>query len=85
MVLVGEVIEAVVGATVSSVKVTAVPVKVLPAMSVAFACTVYVVLTCEAHAGIVTLLVHTATVLLVVALCVVARLATVACQADPVQ
>jgi hypothetical protein len=74
-----------VGAVASSVKVMAVPVKVLPALSVAVACTVYVPLVCEDHVGSVALLVHVTAVLLVVALCVVARLKTAACQAVPVQ
>ena len=66
-------------------KLAAVPVKVFPALSVAFACTVYVPSLSDAHVGIVALLVHVAAVLPVVALWVVARLTAVACQAEPVQ
>ena len=66
-------------------KLAAVPVKVLPALSVAVACTVYVPSLSDAHVGIVALLVHVAAVLLLVAPCVVAKLATPACQAEPVQ
>ena len=81
----GVVTDAVTGAVLSSVKVMAVPLKVLPTLSVAFACTVYVPSPSDAHVGNVALLVHVAAVLLVVALCVVARLAAPACQAEPVQ
>ena len=74
-----------VGLVRSRVKLTALPVSVLPALSVAFACTVYVPAVCDDHVGRVTLSVHVAEVLPVVALCVVARLETPACQAEPVQ
>src|SRR5438128_2090511 len=56
-----------------------------PTLSTAVAATVYVPSTCEAHAGMVALLVQTAAVLPVVAVCVVARLKTANCHADPVQ
>jgi len=81
----GVVTVAVAGAVLSNVKVTALPAKVLPALSVAVAVTVYVVSVCEDHVGIAALLVHAAAVLSVVALCVVARFATATCQAEPVQ
>src|SRR5439155_23713286 len=45
----------------------------------------YVPSVCEDHVGRVTLSVHAATVFPVVALCVVARLKTATCHADPVQ
>src|SRR5207249_11898583 len=57
----------------------------LPTLSVAFACTVYVASACEDHVGMVAVLVHDAVVFPVVALCVVARLKTADCQAEPVQ
>ena len=85
MPLVGVVTDAVIGLVLSSVNVTAAPVNVLPALSVAFACTMYVPSVCEDHVGRVTLSVHAAAVFPVVALCVVARLKTAACQAEPVQ
>ena len=82
----GVVTEVAVGGALSSVKVMALPVKVFPTLSVAFACKVYVLPSLsDPHAGIVALLVHAAAVLPVVALWVVARLATPACQAEPVQ
>ena len=81
----GVVTDAVIGAVPSRVKVTAVLVPVFPTLSVAFACTMYVPSVCEDHVGIVALLVHAAAVFPVVALCVVARLKTAACQAEPVQ
>ena len=56
-----------VGTVLSRVKVMAVPVKVLPAASVAFACTVYVPSVCVDHVGSVALLVHVTAVLPVVA------------------
>jgi hypothetical protein len=83
--LAGVVTDAVTGAVLSRVKVMALPVNVLPTLSVAFACTVYVPSLSDAHVGIVPLLVHAAAVLLVVALWVVARLTAAACQAEPVQ
>ena len=83
--LAGVVTDAVAGAVLSKVKVTAVPVKVLPTLSVAFACTVYVASGCEDQVGSVALLAHAATVFPVVALWVVARLNAAACQAEPVQ
>ena len=83
--LAGVVTDAVIGAVESKVKVTAAPVKVFPALSVAFACTVYVPCVCEAHVGQVTLLVQVTTVLSDVAVCVAARLKTATCQAEPVQ
>src|SRR5207249_6078837 len=61
------------GVVLSSVKVTAAPAELLPTLSVAIACTVYRPSACEAHAGNVALLVHTAVELLFVAVCVVAR------------
>ena len=64
----GVVTVAVVGAVLSSVKVTALPVNVLPALSVAFAVTVYVPSVCEDQVGSVALLVQVAAVLPVVAL-----------------
>src|SRR5437870_1181626 len=81
----GVVTDAVVGAVPSRMKVTAVLVPVLPTLSVAFACTVYVASACEEHVCMVAVLVHAAAVFPVVALCVVARLKTAACQAEPVQ
>ena len=81
----GVVTDAVVGAVLSSVKVTAVLVPVFPTLSVAFACTVYVASACEDHVGMVAVLVQLAVVFPVVALCVVARLKTADCQAEPVQ
>ena len=83
--LAGVVTDAVAGAVLSSVKLTALPVKVLPALSVAFAVTVYVPSACEDQVGIVALLVHVAGVLPVVALCVVAKLETPDCHVVPVQ
>ena len=83
--LAGVVTDAVAGAVLSSVKLTALPVKVLPALSVAFAVTVYVPSVCEDQVGIVALLVHVAAVLPVVALCVVAKLETPDCHVVPVQ
>jgi hypothetical protein len=80
----GAVTDAVIGAVLSKVKVT-VLVPVFPTVSVAVTCTVYVASTCEDHVGSVALFVHVAAVLLVVALCVVARLTAAACQAEPVQ
>ena len=74
-----------VGAVRSSVKVTAVPVTVLPVLFVAFACTLYVPSVCEDHVGRVALLVQAAAVPPVVAVWVVARLKTPDCQAEPVQ
>ena len=65
--LAGVVTDAVAGAVLSSVKETAVPVKVLPTLSVAFACTVYVPSLWEDQVGKVALLVHVTAVLLVVA------------------
>lgn len=59
--------ELTVGTVLSKVKVIAVPVKVFPALSVAFAWTVYVVSTADDQVGSVPLLVHEADVLLVVA------------------
>src|SRR5437016_2902659 len=85
--LAGVVTDAVAGAVLSKVKVTAVPVpvKVLPTLSVAFACTVYVASGCEDQVGSVALLAHVAAVLPVVALCVVAKLETPDCHVVPVQ
>src|SRR5437667_454559 len=83
--LAGVVTEAVAGAVLSSVKLTAVPLKVLPTLSVAFTCTVYVPSLSDAHVGNVALLVHVAAVLPLVATWVVARSAAPACQAEPVQ
>ena len=54
----GVVTDAVTGAVLSSVKVMAVPLKVLPTLSVAFACTVYVPSPSDAHVGNVALLVQ---------------------------
>src|SRR5437762_2677294 len=73
------------GAVLSSVKLTALPAKKLPDLSVAVACTAYVPSLCDAHVGRVALSVHVTAVLLVVAPWIVGRLATPACQADPVQ
>ena len=81
----GVVTDAVIGAVLSRMKVTAVLVPVFPTLSVAFACTVYVASACEDHVGMVAVLVHDAVVFPVVALCVVARLKTADCQAEPVQ
>ena len=64
----GAVTDAVTGAVLSRVKLTAPLVNVLPTMSVAVAFTVYVPSLCEAHVGNVALLVHVAAVLPVVAL-----------------
>jgi hypothetical protein len=72
-------------AVLSSVKVTAVPVKLFPDLSVAVAWALYVPSTCDAQTGIVALLVQVAAVLPVVALCVVARLNTLTCQVEPFQ
>ena len=83
--LAGVVTEAVVGAVLSNVKVIAVPAKVLPAASVAVACTVYVPSTADDQVGKVAVFVQVAAVFPVVALCVVARLKTADCQAEPVQ
>ena len=83
--LVGVVTDAVVGAVLSNVKVLAAPAKVLPAASVAVACTVYVPSTADDHVGKVAVFVQVAAAFPVVALCVVARLETATCQADPVQ
>ena len=83
--LAGVVTDAVAGAVLSSVKLRALPVKVLPALSVAFAVTVYVPSVCEDQVGSVALLVHVAAVLPVVALCVVAKLETPDCHVVPVQ
>jgi hypothetical protein len=77
--------DAVAGAVLSSVKLTAAPVKVFPALSVAVAWTVYVPSLCDAHVGKVALLVQVAAVLPVVALWVAARLKAVLCQAEPFQ
>src|SRR5438876_852014 len=65
--LAGVVTDAVAGAVLSKVKVTAVPGKVLPTLSVAFAVIVYVPSVCEDHVGSVALLVHVTAVLLVFA------------------
>ena len=65
--LAGVVTDAVAGAVLSRVKVTALPVKVLPTLSVAFAVIVYVPSVCEDHVGSVALLVHVTAVLPVVA------------------
>src|SRR5437667_1619 len=73
------------GAVLSRVKLTALPVNVLPTLSVAVACTVYAPSLSDAHVGSVALLVHAAAVVPAVALWVVARLEMPACQADPVQ
>src|SRR5436309_1741949 len=83
--LAGVVTDAVTGAVLSRVKVIALPVKALPTLSVAFACTVYVPSPSDAHVGNVALLVHVAAVLPLVATWVVARSAAPACQAEPVQ
>src|SRR5438093_13342520 len=64
----GAVTDAVTGAVLSRVKLTAPLVNVLPTMSVAVAFTVYVPSLCEAHVGSVALLVHVAAVLPVVPL-----------------
>src|SRR5437660_1253386 len=79
--LAGPVTDAVIGAVLSSVKLTALPVNVLPTLSVAVARTVYTPSLSDAHVGSVALPVHAAAVLLVVALWVVARFETDACQA----
>src|SRR5438552_223874 len=63
----GVVTEAADGTVLSSVKVTAVPVKLLPVLSVAFAWIVYVASACDAHVGRTALLVHVAAVPLLVA------------------
>src|SRR5438128_7359580 len=55
-----------------------------PTLSTAVAATVYVPSTCEAHAGMVALLVQMAAVLPVVPLWVVARLKAADCHARPV-
>src|SRR5437899_2136210 len=69
-----------------SLKVMALPGKVLPAWSAAVACTVYVLSLWDDQVGRVPApLVHVAAVLPVVALWVVTRLVTPACQAEPVQ
>ena len=81
----GVVTDAVVGAVLSRVKLTDAPVAVLPALSVAVACTVYVPSFWEDHVGRVAALVQAATVLLVVAALVAPRLKTADCQAEPVQ
>jgi len=81
----GVVTDAAVGAVLSNVKVTAVPVKVLPALSVAVACTVYVASTCDAQVGRVALFLHVTTVFPVVALLVAARANAPVCQVMPVQ
>src|SRR5437867_1904864 len=81
----GVVTDAKVGAEFSSVKVTALPVKVFPSLSVAVARTVYVPSLSEAQVGMVTLLVHAAAVPPLVVPCVVARFATPACQPGPFQ
>ena len=73
------------GVTLCKVKVIALPVKVLPTLSVAVACTLYVPSLSAAHVGKVTLLVHVAAVLPLVAAWVAARLKTPDCQAEPVQ
>src|SRR5207244_10977799 len=77
--------EAVVGAVLSSAKVAAAPVNVLPARSVAVACTAYVPSVCKAHVGKVALLVHDVDPPPGVAAWVVARLATPDCQVAPFQ
>src|SRR5439155_1403450 len=64
----GVVTDAVIGPAPSRMKVTAVLVPVLPTLSVAFACTVYVASACVDHVGSVALLVHVTAVLLLVAL-----------------
>src|SRR5437763_4133828 len=81
----GVVTEAVAGAVLSRVKLTAAPVKVLPSLSVAVACTVYVPSPWEAQLGKVALLVQVAAVLPLVALLVAVRLKAAACQAETVQ
>src|SRR6185369_7013868 len=74
-----------VGVTLSNVKVTAAPVKVFPALSVALACTVYVPGVCADQVGRAVLLVHAAAVSLLVAEWVLARLTTATCQVVPFQ
>jgi hypothetical protein len=70
-----------VGAMAPVLNVTALPVKVFPALSLAVALTVYAAGGSDDHTGRVTLSVHVVAVPDVVALFVVARLNTVACQA----
>src|SRR5207247_10814965 len=76
--LAGVVTVAVAGAVLSRVNVTALLARVLAALSVTVAVTVYVVSVCDDHVGIVALLVHAAAVLSVVAVCVGVRFATTA-------
>src|SRR5205085_9500525 len=81
----GLVTVAVVGAVLSRVKLTAVPLKVLPTLSVAVAWMLKVPSASVAQVGRATLLVQAAVVPLVVALWVAARLKTADCQVEPFQ
>src|SRR5689334_14888878 len=78
-------VDGAVGAELSRVKLTATPLKVLRALSVAVACTVYVPSASDAQVGIVTLLVQVVAALLVVAVLVAPRVAAPDCQDKPVQ
>src|SRR5439155_24015925 len=77
--------EGVAGGVLSSVKVAALPVKPLPALSVAVACAVNVPSLSNDQSGNATLLVHVREVLPVVAVCSVGRSTAPDCQAEPCQ
>src|SRR5204863_256673 len=81
----GVVTEAVVGAVSSRVKLTALPLKVLPTLSVAVAWIVKVASASEVQVGRVALLVQAAVLPLVVALLFAARAKAASCQAEPFQ
>src|SRR5438034_204008 len=81
----GVVTDATAGAVLSRAKLTALPVKALPSLSVAVACTVYVSSACAAQVGRAVLLVQVAVVLPVVAILLAARANAPVCQATPFQ
>src|SRR5436190_1337686 len=81
----GVVTVAVVGAVLSRMKLTALPLKVLPVLSVAVAWRVKVASASAPQEGRVALLVQVVAVLPVVALLLAARLNTATCQVEPFQ
>src|SRR5437660_1766889 len=83
--LAGVLTVAVVGAVLSRVKLTALPVKLLPALSVAVGWIVKVVSASTAQLGSEALLVQVVAVLPVVAPLLAARAKALACQAAPFQ
>src|SRR5881394_1667758 len=78
----GVVTEAVLGAVLSRVKLTALPVKALPTLSVAVAWMMKIASASAVQLGRLTLLVQVAAVLPVVALLIAARANTPGCQVE---